>query len=78
MSRAAEAATEKPSMEVPGDTTDRALAPAATAVPPAWDLEEEEAAVLVVGAAAVVVEVVGGVDKMSEFESGNEIKGAVL
>ena len=76
MSRVAEAATEKPSMEVPGDTTDRALAPAATAVPPAWDLEEE--AVLVVGAAAVVVEVVGGVDKMSGFESGNEIKGAVL
>ena len=71
MSRAAEAATGKPSMEVPGDTTDRALAPAAAAVPPAWDLEAE--AVLV-----VVVEAVGGVDKMSGFESGNEITGAVI
>jgi len=71
MSRAAEAATEKPSMEVPGDTTDRALAPAAAAVPPAWGLEAE--AVLV-----VVVEAVGGVDKMSGFESGNEITGAVI
>ena len=71
MSRAAEAATGKPSMEVPGDTTDRALAPAAAAVPPAWDLEAE--AVLV-----VVVEAVGGVDKMSGFESGNKITGAVI
>jgi len=71
MSRAAEAATERPSMEVPGDTTDRALAPAAAAVPPAWGLEAE--AVLV-----VVVEAVGGVDKMSGFESGNEITGAVI
>jgi hypothetical protein len=71
MSRAAEAATGKPSMEVPGDTTDRALAPAAAAVPPAWGLEAE--AVLV-----VVVEAVGGVDKMSGFESGNEITGAVI
>lgn len=71
MSRAAEAATEQPSMEVPGDTTDRALAPAAAAVPPAWGLEAE--AVLV-----VVVEAVGGVDKMSGFESGNEITGAVI
>jgi hypothetical protein len=61
MSRAAEAATEKPSMEVPGDTTDRALAPAAAAVPPAWGLEEE--AVLVVGAAGVGVVAVGGADK---------------
>jgi hypothetical protein len=75
MSRAAEAATEKPSMEVPGDTTDRALAPAAAAVPPAWGPEEE--AVVVVVVAVVVVEVVGGVDKMSGFESGNEIIGAV-
>ena len=71
MSRAAEAATERPSMEVPGDTTDRALAPAAAAVPPAWGLEAE--AVLV-----VVVEAVGGVDKMSGFESVNEITGAVI
>ena len=71
MSRAAEAATGKPSMEVPGDTTDRALAPAAAAVPPAWGLEA--VAVLV-----VVVEAVGGVDKMSGFESGNEITGAVI
>ena len=71
MSRAAEAATERPSMEVPGDTTDRALAPAAAAVPPAWGLEAE--AVLV-----VVVAAVGGVDKMSGFESGNEITGAVI
>jgi hypothetical protein len=70
MFRAAQAATEKPSMEVPGDTTDRALAPAAAAVPPAWGLEEE---------AVVVVEVVGGVDKMSGgFESGNEIEGAQI
>lgn len=79
MSRAVEAATEKPSMEVPGDTTDRALAPAAAAVPPAWGLEEE--AVIAEGAAAeaaVVVEVAGGVDKMSGFESGNEIRGAVI
>ena len=76
MSRVAEAATGKPSMEVPGDTTDRALAPAAAAVPPAWGLEAE--AVLVVGAAVVVVEAVGGVDKMSGFESGNEITGAVI
>ena len=66
MSRAAEAATGKPSEEVPGDTTDRALAPAAAAVPPAWGLEEE-----------VVVVVVAGVDKLSGgFESGNEIMGA--
>ena len=71
MSRVAEEATEKPSMEVPGDTTDRALAPAAAAVPPAWGLEAE--AVLV-----VVVEAVGGVDKMSGFESRNEITGAVI
>jgi hypothetical protein len=76
MSRVAEAATEKPSMEVPGDTTDQALAPAAAVVPPAWGLEEE--AVLAVGAAVVVVEVVGGVDRMSVFESGNEIIGAVI
>jgi hypothetical protein len=76
MSRAVEAATEKPSMEVPGGTTDRALAPAAAVVPPAWGLEEE--AVLAVGAAVVVVEVVGGVDRMSGFEGGNEIKGAVI
>lgn len=75
MYRAAEAATEKPSMEVPGDTTDRALAPAAAAVPPAWGLEE--AAVVV--AEVVVVEVVGGVDKMNGgFESGNEIMGALI
>jgi hypothetical protein len=33
---------------------------------------------VVVGAAVAVVEVVGGVDKMSEFESGNEIIGAVI
>jgi hypothetical protein len=32
----------------------------------------------VVGAAVVVVEAVGGVDKMSGFESGNEITGAVI
>ena len=76
MSRAAEAATGKPSMEVPGDTTDRALAPAATAVPLVWDLEE--AGVLVVDAAEVVVGVVGGVDKMSGFVNGNEIIGAVI
>jgi hypothetical protein len=63
-------------MEVPGDTTDRALAPAATVVPPAWDLEE--GAVLAVGAAAVVVvEAVGDVDKMSGgFE--REFIGAVI
>jgi hypothetical protein len=80
MSRAAEEATEKPSMEVPGDTTDRALAPAAAAAPPAWGQEEEEEAVLAVGAAAAVVvaEVAGGVDKMSGFECGNEIIGAVI
>jgi|HubBroStandDraft_4_1064222.scaffolds.fasta_scaffold889998_1 hypothetical protein len=78
MFRAAEAATEKPSMEVPGDTTDRALAPAAIAVLPAWGLEEEAVLAVVVGAAVAVVEVVGGVDKMSEFESGNEIIGAVI
>jgi hypothetical protein len=75
MSRAAEAATGKPSEEVPGDTTDRALAPAAAAVPPAWGLEEEVAVVVVVG--VVVVGVVAGVDKLSGgFESGNEIMGA--
>ena len=84
MSRAAEAATEKPSMEAPGDTTDRVLAPAAAAVPPAWGLEEEVVvvvAVVVVAVVAVVgvvvVGVVAGVDKMSGgFESGNEIMGA--
>ena len=66
-------------MEAPGDTTDRALAPAAAEVPPAWDLEEEVAVLeVVVVVAAVVVVAVGGVDKMSGFESGNEIKGAVL
>jgi len=64
-------------MEVPGDTTGRALAPAVTAVLPAWGLEEA-AVLVVVGAAVVVVEVVGGVDKLSEFESGNEIRGAVI
>jgi hypothetical protein len=69
MSRAVEAATGKPSEEVPGDTTDRALAPAAAAVPPAWGLEEV--------AVVVVVGVVAGVDKLSGgFESGNEIMGA--
>ena len=58
-SPAAEAETATPSEEAPGgprDTTDRALAPAAAAVPPAWGLEAE--AVLV-----VVVEAVGGVDR---------------
>ena len=51
MSRAAEAATGKPSMEVPGDTTDRALGRAAVAAPPAWDLAVAGAAVAAVGGA---------------------------
>lgn len=67
-------------MEVPGDSTDRAPAPAAAVVPPAWGLEVEEGAVLVVGAAAavVVVEVVGGVDKAIGSRTGSQIIGAVI
>jgi hypothetical protein len=49
---------------VRGDITDRAHAPTATAVPPAWDLEEEVAVLEVVAvAAAVGVVAVGGADK---------------
>jgi hypothetical protein len=64
-------------MEAPGDTTDRALARAAAEVPPAWGLEEVVLVVAVVEAVEVV-EVVGGVDKMSGFESENQIIGAVI
>ena len=73
MSRAAEAATGRPSMEAPGDSTDRALAPAAAEVPPAWDLEEEVAVleVVVVVVAVVVVAVVGGVDEWTRRRQGN-------
>ena len=48
MSRAAAAETGMPSEVVPGATTDRALAAAVAAVPPAWDLEAAEAVVAVV------------------------------
>ena len=50
-SRAAVAETGMPSEEVPGAprvTTDQARAPAAAAVPRAWDLEEVAEAVVVV------------------------------
>ena len=47
MSRAAVAETGMPSEVVPGVTTDRALAAAVAAVPPAWDLEVEAASVVV-------------------------------
>ena len=64
MSRAVEVATVRPSVEDPGDTTDRVLAPAATEVLPAWDQEEAEALVVAV-AVAVAVVVAGGVDKQA-------------
>jgi len=53
MSRVAVAETGMLSEVVPGATTDRALAAAAAAAPPAWDLEpaEAEAAAVVVGGA---------------------------
>jgi hypothetical protein len=63
MSRAAEAATGKPSMEVPGDTTDRALVLAAAAGLPAWDLEAGVGVVGPVAVEAVVAAVAGGEDK---------------
>ena len=53
-SRAAGAETATPSEEDPGaprDTTDRALAPAAAAAPPAWDLVVAGPAVAAVGGA---------------------------
>ena len=40
-----------PLEEVPGDTTDPALAPPGVAVPPVWDLEAAEASVVVVAGA---------------------------
>ena len=61
MSRAAVAETGMPSEEVPeapGDTTDRAPAPAVAEVPPAWDRAAE---------AVVVVVVVGGADRSLEY-----------
>jgi hypothetical protein len=73
MSHAAGAPTVKPSVEDPGVTTDRALALAATAVPPAWGQEEEEAMVVGVAAGGVAVvvavaaaAVAGGVDKRAK------------
>ncbi|MGA9308590.1 MAG: hypothetical protein WBW31_24560 [Candidatus Sulfotelmatobacter sp.] len=54
--RAAAAETEMPSEEVPAGTTDRALAPAAVAVPPACGAEALVAAEVV----SVVEAVVGG------------------
>ena len=70
MSRAAVAETGMLSEAVPGAprvTTDRAHAPAAAAVPPAWDLEE---------AVAVVVVAVGGAGKRPG--SRKEIIGAQI
>jgi hypothetical protein len=61
MSRVAGAETATPSEEDPGgpkDTTDRALAPAAAAAHPAWDL----------AVAGAVVAAVGGADDVCLFE----------
>ena len=49
--------------EAPGVTTDRAPAPVATAVPPAWDLEVEVS----VEEEAVVAEV-GDADRLSRLQ----------
>ena len=57
--RAAAAETEMPSEEVPAGTTDRALAPAAVAVPPACGAEALVAAEEV----SVVEAAVGGADR---------------
>ena len=59
MSPAAAAETGMPSVVGPGDTTDRVLAPAATAAPLAWDLGEAAALVGVVEEGAVAEEADG-------------------
>jgi hypothetical protein len=53
ISPAAVAGTGMPSGAVPGDTTDRTLAPAAAVAPPAWDREAGEVSVVVAAAGAV-------------------------
>ena len=63
ISRAAEAETGMRLEAGAGDTTDQALAPAATAAPPAWDLEVEEASA---AEAAVVVDDAGKHDGSSD------------
>ena len=50
ISRAAVAEIGTPSEGVPGDITDRAREPVATAAPPAWALGAEEAAAVVAAA----------------------------
>lgn len=62
ISRAVAAETGMGSAAVPGDTTDRMLARAATAELPAWDLEAEAS----VGAEAAEVEAVDGAGKRPE------------
>ena len=57
ISRAAVAETGTPSEEVPGDTADRALAPAAAAAHPAWGLEAEA------GASVAAVVAAGGAER---------------
>jgi len=76
ISRAAVAETAMPSEEAPGDTTDRALDPAAAAVPPAWGpaaAAAEEASVAAV-AEVVAVAAVGGAGKRPR--SQKKIRGA--
>jgi hypothetical protein len=69
ISRAAAGETGMRSAAVPGDTTDRVLAPAATAERPAWDLGAEVEAS--VGAEAAEVEAVDGAGKRLESWKGN-------
>jgi hypothetical protein len=71
ISRAAVAETAMPSEEAPGDTTDRALGPAAAAVPPAWG---PAAAALVAAVAEVAAAVAGGAGKRPR--SQKKIRGA--
>ena len=66
--RAAGAATAMPSAAVPGDIADRALATAAAAAHPVWDLVGEEALAEAAGAAAA--------DAAGKWLNGLEIIGA--